>query len=134
MKKLLFGKNTGETGGPKERPQKRPMCMMIAGAALVGFLGCGGGNNNHDTDAGNHNDAQVCTTPGIGSEHRGVSADHPIDSLGLTQRVTPSFTPVDCVDHLSAEESVFIQPNDTRLLPNDDLTKGKLAIHQNVVT
>lgn len=113
---------------------KRPLRSVLAAAALVSVLGCCGGNNNNDHDAGNSNDAQVCLTPGIGSEHRGISTDYPIDSLGVTQQVTPYYTPVDCVDHLSAEETLFVQPDSTQLLPNDDLTKGKLAIHRNVVT
>jgi len=136
MKKLILDRNLGKKkGGRGERPRmKRPLRSVLATAALVSVLGCCGGNNNNDHDAGNSNDAQVCLTPGIGSEHMGPSVDYPMTALGVTQKVTPYYTPVDCVDHLSAEETLFVQPNNTQLLPNDDLTKGKLAIHRNIVT
>ncbi|MEW6748616.1 MAG: hypothetical protein AB1295_02835 [Candidatus Micrarchaeota archaeon] len=130
MKKLLFGKNLGETGGKREQPEtkRRPVRTIIASAVLAGFLGCGGGNN-HDSDAGNQNDAQVCTTPGIGSEHMGPSEENTMPALGITQRVTIYLTPVDCVDHLSAEETAFVP-----VISSDDLIKGRLAIHRNAVT
>lgn len=136
MKKLIFDRNLGKKkGGREERPRmKRRLRSVLAGAALISLLGCCGGNNDNDHDAGNSNDAQVCLTPGIGSEHKGSSVDHPMEALAVTQQVTPYYTPIDCVDHLSAEETVFVQPDSTRMLPNDDLTRGKLAIYRNVVT
>jgi hypothetical protein len=44
-------------------------------------------------------------------------------------------TPVDCVDHVTSEMSTFIQTEGgERLLADDDLTNGRLAVHLNKVT
>ena len=131
MKKLILRKGLGKKGGQNERGATRRSFMKAAGASLL-LMGCGGGNDNKN-DAG-QNDSQTCPTPGIGSEHIGSTTDYQMAALGVTQRVIESLTPVDCVDHVSAEQTTFVQSNGTQLLPNDDLTRGKLAIHRNVVT
>ncbi len=136
MKKLVLHDTVG--GKPNHEPARRPLRAALSGMALVAVIGCSGEEGSHGGDGGGDGgprpDGGVCTTPGIGSVHYGPTEAYQMPNLGVVDNMRYSLTPIDCVDHITSQDGEFTHTSSGAMqIPKDDLTRGRLAIHRQVI-